>query len=61
MGRWAFIAYVVLLMAFYISDRFSSPPDNVGQVAWAGVVGAVILIPWASWFDRHRSAGRESA
>jgi membrane-bound metal-dependent hydrolase YbcI (DUF457 family) len=60
-GRWAFVAYVVLLLVAYIADRFSSPPDTVGQVAWGGVIAAVILIPWAWWFDRHRIAVRESA
>ena len=55
-GRWAFIAYVVLLIAIYIADAFSPPPDNVVEIAWAGVAAAVILIPWAWWFDRHRSS-----
>jgi len=55
-GRWAFIAYVVLLLVIYVADRFSAPPDNVGEIAWGGVAAAVILIPWAWWFDRHRSA-----
>lgn len=31
--------------------------DSVGQVALAGVVAPVILIPWAWWFDRHRAHG----
>lgn len=55
-GRWAFIAYVVLLIAIYIADAFSPPPDNVAEIAWAGVAAAVILIPWAWWFDRNRAA-----
>jgi hypothetical protein len=53
-GRWAFIAYVALLLVIYIADRFSTPPDNVAQVAWTGVAAAVVFIPWAWWFDRHR-------
>ncbi len=55
-GRYAFIAYVALLMAIYLGDRFSPPPDNMSQVAWPGIIAAVILIPWAWWFDRHRAA-----
>jgi hypothetical protein len=55
-GRWAFIAYVVLLIAIYIADAFSPPPDNVAEIAWAGVAAAVILIPWAWWFERNRAA-----
>ena len=55
-GRWAFVAYVVLLLVIYIADAFSPPPDNVAQLAWTAVAAVAILIPWAWWFDRHRSA-----
>ena len=55
-GRWAFIVYVLLLLVIYVANAFGPPPDNVGQVAWAGIAAVVILIPWAWWFDRHRSA-----
>jgi membrane-bound metal-dependent hydrolase YbcI (DUF457 family) len=54
-GRWAFIAYVVLLLFLYIGDRFSSLPASAVEIAWAGIVAEVILIPWAWWFDRHRT------
>ncbi len=54
-GRYAFVAYVVLLLAIYIADRFSPPPDSVPEVAWAAIAAPIILIPWAWWFDRHRS------
>jgi len=53
-GRWAFLAYVVLLVAIYFADASSPPPDSVREIAWAGIAAAVILIPWAWWFDRHR-------
>src|SRR5271165_32622 len=43
-GRWAFIAYVVLLVVIYVADAFGSPPDNVAQVAWPGVAAPLILI-----------------
>ena len=55
-GRYAFIAYVVLLLAIYVEMPLWSA-DSVGQVALAGVVAPVILIPWAWWFDRHRAHG----
>ena len=54
-GKYAFVGYVALLMAVYIGDRFSGPPPSVADIAWSGVVAALILIPWAWWFDRHRS------
>ena len=58
-GRWAFIAYVLLLIAIYIADRFGAPPDSVGEIVWTSVVAEVILIAWAWWFDKHRSAKEE--
>jgi membrane-bound metal-dependent hydrolase YbcI (DUF457 family) len=53
-GRYAFAAYVGLLLVLYIGDRFSGPPPSVGAIAWTGIVASVVLIPWAWWFDRHR-------
>jgi hypothetical protein len=53
-GRYAFIAYIVLLLVIYIADAFSPPPDSVAEIAWAAIVAPVILIPWAWLFDRHR-------
>jgi hypothetical protein len=54
-GRWAFAAFVALNLGFYIGDRFSSPPANMSQVAWPGVVALAVVFPWAWWFDRHRN------
>jgi membrane-bound metal-dependent hydrolase YbcI (DUF457 family) len=54
-GRYAFIAYVILLLAAYIGDRFSAPPQNVrANIVWPAIIAEAILIPWAWWFDRHR-------
>jgi hypothetical protein len=55
-GRYALAAYVGLLLVLYIGDRFSAPPPSVAAVAWTGVAAAVLLVPWAWWFDRHRNA-----
>jgi membrane-bound metal-dependent hydrolase YbcI (DUF457 family) len=54
-GRYAFLAYVGLLLLMYIGDRFSPPLLSVADVAWTGVAASVILIPWAWWFDHHRT------
>jgi membrane-bound metal-dependent hydrolase YbcI (DUF457 family) len=60
-GRYAFIAYVVLLLAAYIGDRFSGPPQNVrADIIWPGIIAEATLIPWAWWFDRHRVLRRAS-
>ncbi len=55
-GRYAFIAYIVFLMVFYIGDRFSTPPASAGEVAWPAIAASIILISWPWWFDRHRSS-----
>ncbi len=55
-GRYAFAAYVVLLLAAYIGDRFSPPPANVAEIVWTGIIAEAVLLPWAWWFDAHREA-----
>lgn len=57
-GRYAFIAYVGLLLALYVGDRFSGPPGSVAEIAWSGIIEGAI--PWAGWFDRHRALGARS-
>ena len=54
-GKYAFVGYVALLLVLYIGDRFSGPPPSIADVAWTGILATVILIPWAWWFDHHRS------
>jgi LexA-binding, inner membrane-associated putative hydrolase len=53
-GRYAFWAYVVLLLVLYIGGRFSPLPAGTRDIAWSGIIAIAVLIPWAWWFDRHR-------
>ena len=53
-GKYAFAAYVLLLLALYVSDRFSAPPPSVAAVAWVAIAGSVIFLLLAWWFDSHR-------
>jgi membrane-bound metal-dependent hydrolase YbcI (DUF457 family) len=53
-GRYALLAYVILLLTAYVGDRFSDPPSSVDEIAWLGVIASAVLIPWAWWFERHR-------
>ena len=54
-GRYAFWAYVLLLLAAYVSDRFSAPPaDVMRDIAKPAAVITPILLLWTWWFDRHR-------
>ena len=55
-GKFAFAAYLVLLVALYVGDRFSPPPSSPSEIAWTGVIAEVVLLLWAWWFDRHRAA-----
>jgi hypothetical protein len=43
-GRYGFLAYIALLLALYIGDRFGSPPASVNEIAWVGIAAGVILI-----------------
>ena len=55
-GRWAFVALVVLLLGFFVADSFDpSAPPSV-QVIWISALAAsAIILLWAAWIDRHRS------
>ena len=53
-GRYAFVAYVVLLLALYVADRFGAPPPSVAAVSWTAMAASIIFLLWAWWFDSHR-------
>lgn len=53
-GRYAFAAFVVILLAIYVSNLFGGAPPNVKSVIWASLIAEPILLLWALWFDRHR-------
>jgi membrane-bound metal-dependent hydrolase YbcI (DUF457 family) len=55
-GRYAFVVYVALLLFLFVADRFSGPPESMGEIAWTGVIATGVMLVWAGWFDRHREA-----
>ena len=57
-GRYAFVAYVVLLLLAYLSDRLGGPPPSSinGDVVVPAIIAEAVLLPWSWWFDRHRRA-----
>ena len=57
-GRYAFWGYVLLLLASYLHDSFSSelPTSVNADIAWPGVLASVVMLLWAWWLDRHRDA-----
>jgi hypothetical protein len=53
-GKYALGAYVLFLVVLYFGDRFSSPPDNMQEVARTGVAAMFVMLPRIWWFDRRR-------
>jgi hypothetical protein len=59
-GKYAFLAYVLLLLLLFISDRFGDQPSPAAASAAAhaiflpSVIAEVVLLTWAWWFDAHR-------
>ena len=53
-GRYGFAAYVVVLLAVDVADRFGGPPPSVQVLIWTGILFVPVFLIWAWWFDRHR-------
>src|SRR6266850_4527897 len=53
-GRRAFAAYIGFLLAAYAANLGPPPPTITALVATA-IAGALVLLVWAWWFDRHRT------
>jgi len=43
---------VVFRVIVYLANLFGPPPPSPTAVALAGLLGAVLLLPWAAWADR---------
>jgi hypothetical protein len=52
-GRYAFWAFIVFLLAAYAAAAFGPPPPSVKKLA-IGTLTGWLMVPWAWWFDRHR-------
>ena len=55
-GRWALAAFIVLLAILYIAGPLGPPPPSATAVTVVNNVSLWLLIIWAIWIDRHRSA-----
>jgi len=53
-GSWALYAYLALLVIGYAAALFGPPPTDVHKAAW-GALAMWLFVPWAAWFDRHRT------
>jgi hypothetical protein len=57
-GRYGFLGLVGFLVLAYTANVLGPPPPSPEAVAFAGVLGAAITLPWAVWVDRHRGPNR---
>lgn len=53
-GRWAFVAFVVVLAGLYAATALGPPPPDVPTLALSALV-LWLTVAWGAWFDRHRS------
>jgi hypothetical protein len=53
-GRWAFVAFVGLLLISYVAG-IGSPPPSVRALIATAIVGTAVITLWAWWFDHHRT------
>ena len=53
-GRRAFGAFIGFIVAAYVG-AMGPPPPSVNALVIVSIAGAVVIILWAWWFDRHRS------
>jgi hypothetical protein len=54
-GTWALRALVAFLVLIYLGNVFGPPPPSIQAVAWSGVA-MWLLVAWAYWIDKHRTA-----
>jgi hypothetical protein len=54
-GRYGAAGLVGLLLVTYLGNAFGPPPPSVSAIAWAGLLGAALVLGLAIWVDRHRS------
>jgi hypothetical protein len=53
-GTYAFVAFVGVLAAIYVSSVFGPPPPSVQVLAMSGLLGW-LFVAWAYWIGRHRA------
>lgn len=52
-GKFAFWAFLLVIVALYGAIAFGPPPPSVNKLA-IGALFSWLLVPWAWWFDNHR-------
>jgi len=52
-GRWGFAALIAVLLVIYLSG-LAVPPPSIPAIYTATLGGAMLVIVWTWWIDRHR-------
>jgi hypothetical protein len=58
-GRYAFGGLVAFLVAMQLAAYFGPPPPSMKMVALASLGGAVLVLVWALWIERHRDLAQD--
>jgi hypothetical protein len=53
-GRWSFAGLVGFLLVAYFGNIAGGPPPSVTAIVVVGIAGALLLLLWSWWADRHR-------
>lgn len=56
-GRYAVMCLIALILILYAGAALGPPPPSPMTVAISGLALAGVLLVWAAWIDRHRTAG----
>ena len=59
-GMYAFWSFILFLLLAWVGNMIGGAPPSVSAIAW-GAQATWLLVLWAYWLDRHRSAGEFSA
>ena len=54
-GSYGTGALLLVLVGISLASTFGPPPPSTTAIAWSGL-GMWLLVAWAYWVDRHRSA-----
>jgi hypothetical protein len=54
-GRWSLVTLVAFLLVAYIGNLAGGAPPSVAAVYWSGIAGALLILVWSWWTDRHRA------
>jgi hypothetical protein len=54
-GRWSLAGLIAFLLIVYAANLAGGAPPSVAAIYWAGMAGAVLILLWGWWADRHRT------